>query len=277
MPTLPRSTHGARPRAEPHQARQMAESFGVGRRALRPGPAPLSRRAGERIVATQPRARRPRRRLRHRHRGPAVPGRRLHGARRRARRADGRGRAAHAASRSRWRRSRPGTRPAGRSTRWSPPRPGTGSTRSPARPRPRGCCGPAGGWRCSGTSSSLPPRSRSLRRGLPAGGARLPVRPAVEPGGPGARTRRSSTGPPTGSVTAGGSATPSSGGSTGSGPTPATSGWTCCPPQGCLTRLPPEQLARLLEEVGAAIDAMGGGFTMPPPPWRSPPYAPGTA
>ncbi|MFF3832960.1 class I SAM-dependent methyltransferase [Streptomyces sp. NPDC002458] len=34
------------------------------------------------------------------------------------------------------------------------------------------------------------------------------------------------------------------------------------PTQGSLTRLAPEPLARVLEEVGAAIDAMGGGFTM---------------
>jgi uncharacterized membrane protein len=46
---------------------------------------------------------------------------------------------------------------AGHSTRSSPGRPGTGWTRSPARPRPRRCCAPAGGWRCSGTHSSPRP------------------------------------------------------------------------------------------------------------------------
>ncbi|WP_405659226.1 class I SAM-dependent methyltransferase [Streptomyces sp. NBC_01166] len=34
------------------------------------------------------------------------------------------------------------------------------------------------------------------------------------------------------------------------------------PTQGPLTRLPSEPLAKVLKEVGAAIDAMGGGFTM---------------
>ncbi|MGV9303791.1 class I SAM-dependent methyltransferase [Nonomuraea sp. NPDC003727] len=34
------------------------------------------------------------------------------------------------------------------------------------------------------------------------------------------------------------------------------------PTQGALTRFPPDQLAQVLEGVGAAIDAMGGGFTM---------------
>ncbi|MEU0298272.1 class I SAM-dependent methyltransferase [Streptomyces sp. NPDC006175] len=34
------------------------------------------------------------------------------------------------------------------------------------------------------------------------------------------------------------------------------------PTQGSLTRLPAGRLAKVLEEVGAAIDAMGGGFTM---------------
>lgn len=35
------------------------------------------------------------------------------------------------------------------------------------------------------------------------------------------------------------------------------------PTQGTLTRLPPDRLAQILDEVGAAIDAMGGAFTMP--------------
>ena len=45
MPTLPpaRTPFGGR---ESHQARQIAESFGLGCRPLRPGPAPLPRRAG---------------------------------------------------------------------------------------------------------------------------------------------------------------------------------------------------------------------------------------
>jgi SAM-dependent methyltransferase len=35
------------------------------------------------------------------------------------------------------------------------------------------------------------------------------------------------------------------------------------PTSGALTRLPSDKLAQVLEGVGAAIDAMGGGFTMP--------------
>jgi SAM-dependent methyltransferase len=35
------------------------------------------------------------------------------------------------------------------------------------------------------------------------------------------------------------------------------------PTQGALTRLPPDKLTEVLEGVGTAIDAMGGGFTMP--------------
>ena len=35
------------------------------------------------------------------------------------------------------------------------------------------------------------------------------------------------------------------------------------PTSGGLTRLPPDRLAEVLEGVGAAIDAIGGGFTMP--------------
>jgi SAM-dependent methyltransferase len=35
------------------------------------------------------------------------------------------------------------------------------------------------------------------------------------------------------------------------------------PTQGTLTGLPPDQLAEVLDGVGAAIDALGGGFTMP--------------
>jgi SAM-dependent methyltransferase len=35
------------------------------------------------------------------------------------------------------------------------------------------------------------------------------------------------------------------------------------PTSGALTRLPPDKLAQVLEGVGAAVDAMGGSFTMP--------------
>ncbi|WP_323373976.1 class I SAM-dependent methyltransferase [Plantactinospora alkalitolerans] len=33
------------------------------------------------------------------------------------------------------------------------------------------------------------------------------------------------------------------------------------PTQGCLTRIPPARLAEVLAEIGAAVDAIGGGFT----------------
>ena len=35
------------------------------------------------------------------------------------------------------------------------------------------------------------------------------------------------------------------------------------PTSGALTQLPPDKLAEVLEDVGAAIDTMGGSFTMP--------------
>ncbi|HEY3708098.1 MAG TPA: class I SAM-dependent methyltransferase [Amycolatopsis sp.] len=35
------------------------------------------------------------------------------------------------------------------------------------------------------------------------------------------------------------------------------------PTTGVLTRLPPDQLAEVLDQVGAALDELGGGFTMP--------------
>ncbi|MFB9834246.1 SAM-dependent methyltransferase, partial [Actinoallomurus acaciae] len=35
------------------------------------------------------------------------------------------------------------------------------------------------------------------------------------------------------------------------------------PTTGALTRLPPDRLAEVLDHVGAAIDEIGGGFTMP--------------
>ena len=155
MPTIPSARH---PTARAHRHRQVAESFGAdAERYDRTRP-----RYPEALVdgsSPPARPRRPRRRLRHRHRGPPVPGGRLHGARGRAdaRMAEF---ARRRARRSRWRRSRPGTRPAGRSTRSSPGRPGTGSTRSPARPRRRRRCDPAAGSPCSGTSSTPHPTWR---------------------------------------------------------------------------------------------------------------------
>ncbi len=35
------------------------------------------------------------------------------------------------------------------------------------------------------------------------------------------------------------------------------------PTTGGLTQLPPDELAEVLEAVGAAVDAVGGSFTMP--------------
>ena len=92
MPTLPpeRTPLPSRADASRIRHRQVAESFGAdaGRydRARPSYPDALV----ERIVAASPGRGRPRRRLRHRHSGPAVPGGRLPGARGRPRRADGR-------------------------------------------------------------------------------------------------------------------------------------------------------------------------------------------
>ena len=70
------------------------------------------------------------------------------------------------ASTSRWRRSRPGRPPAGRSTRSSPVRPGTGWTLSRERRRQRWHCGRRACWRCSGIRPP-PAGVGGLRRGQP--------------------------------------------------------------------------------------------------------------
>jgi SAM-dependent methyltransferase len=76
-------------------------------------------------------------------------------------------------------------------------------------------------------------------------------------------TRCCSPGPPTGSDRWVGSATRSSGESTGTGSYTRDEWLDQLPTSGALTRLPPEQLARVLDGVGTTIDAMGGRFTMP--------------
>ena len=178
--------------------------------------------------------------------------------------ADGRVRAPRRASRSRWRRSRPGTRPAARSTRSSPGRPGTGWTRSPVRPRRRGCCDPAAGWRRSGTCSSPRPRSprRSPRR--PAGGARLAgARTAAGQDRPWTPTRRCSPKAADGIRTAGGFGEPEQWRFDWERTYTRDEWLDQLPTSGALTRLPPDRLAEVVDGVGAAIDAIGGGFTMP--------------
>jgi len=66
----------------------------------------------------------------------------------------------------------------------------------------------------------------------------------------------------TGSVRPAGSVPRRSGASTGSGPTPANTWLDQLPTIGLLTRLPQDRLAEILEGVGAAVDKMGGTFTM---------------
>ena len=154
-----------------HRLRRDRGVLRRGPRTLRPGPPPLSRASWSTASSAAGRARRPGRRLRHRHRGPPVPGRGLRGL---GVEPDER-MAAFAAERglrSRSRRSRPGTRPAALRT-LTAGRPGTGSTRWPARRRRRAYCGPAGASRCSGTPSS----SRRAREGLRAGLRRHPAGP----------------------------------------------------------------------------------------------------
>ena len=264
MPTLP-PERAPLPGHEPHQHRQMAESFGADAERYDRARPRYPDALVDRIVAGQPRARRPRRRLRHRHRRPAVPGGRLHGARRRARRADGRLRApapgleVEVATFEAW--DPAGRRfdavVAGQAWHWVDPVAGAAkAARGAAARRPAG--------RVLERLPASARRGGSLRRGLPAGRARLAVRPpAMTEAGPGRRTRRCSPRPPTGSGRRAGSATRSSGGSTGSGPTPATSGWTSCPPTAHSPGSRRPKLAEVLEGVGAAIDAMGGSFTMP--------------
>ena len=212
-----------------------------------------------------PGRRRARRRLRHRHRGPAVPGGRL-------RRCSGssptrgwpaspgeRGLEVEVATFETWDTAR-----AEPSTRSSPARPGTGWTRSRERPRRRRCCGPAGGWRCSGTCSSPRPRwgrpsPRSTagccptrRSSGPAGTGRpwTLYRGDVRQGGrrdaAGGRVRRA------GAVAV----------RLGAPATPATSGWSRCPPSAASAGSRRTSWREVLAGIGAAIDAAGGGFTM---------------
>ena len=209
----------------------------------------------------QPRARRPRRRLRHRHRRPAVPGGRLQGTRGRARRADGRLRAADRG------RGRGGDvrnlGRAGRSLRRGHRRDSL-ALGGPGRRSGQGSAG-AAARRPAGLSATcfIPARGGgSLRQGLPAGGARLAVQPPGWRGRPWTRTRRCSPRSPTGSGRWAASATRSSGDSTGSSPTPGTRGWIRCPPTVPSPSSRRTSWRRCWTGVGAAIDAMGGSFTM---------------
>ena len=169
--------------------------------------------------------------------------------------------ARRAGSRSRWRRSRPGTPPAGPSTRSSPGRPGTGWTRSPARPRRRGCCGPVAGWPCSGTCSSLRPTWRKPSPRSTAGccptrrSTRWPT-PALD-GYPALFAKAAD-----GIRQAGAFGEPEQWRFDWERPYTRDEWLDQLPTCGALTQLPPAKLDEVLAGVGAAIDAMGGSFTM---------------
>ena len=142
-----------------------------------------------------------------------------------------RGWPARAGWRWRWRSSSSGTRPGGRSTPSSPARPGTGSTWRPGPPRPRRCCAPADGWRCSGTRSIR--RPSSARPSARSTSGWCPTRRWRRASGPGPRpssTSACATPPPTGCGRRGRSTTRRRGGSTGPAPTRGRSGWTRCRP-----------------------------------------------
>src|SRR5664280_2520885 len=117
---------------------------------------------------------------------------------------------------------------------------------------------------------------RARHRGLPEGphrpGQRHEGRPAAVDGLPRRSAPRAtpwssdgSTGsprPPTGSVRRAGSRTPNSGASIGSSPNTRDQWLDQLPTIGALTQFPPDKLAEVLDRVGDAIDAIGGGFTM---------------
>ena len=104
--------------------------------------------------------------------------------------------------------------------------------------------------------------AEAFAAGLPAGGARLAAQRRTAEAGPGRlpgdvrHVRRRHPGG--GRVRRAGAVAIRLGAALHA----ATNGSTCCPPPARLTRLPPDRLAEVLEAVGAAIDAIGGGFTM---------------
>ena len=231
MPTIPpgRTPLPEHERREPHQARQVAESFGSdAERYDRARP-----RYPDAMVAAdrrrQSRPGRPGCRLRYRHSGPAVPGGRLPGARGRARRADGRrgpagrrrGRGGDVRSLGRAGRAFDAVI-AGQAWHWVDPVAGAAKAAQALRP----------GGRLAVFWNVVPAPGRpggSVRRGLPPRAARLAVQPRARCPAR-MRTRRCSPRRPTGYGRRARSAMRSSGDSTGTGPTPATSGWNRCRP-----------------------------------------------
>jgi len=128
--------------------------------------------------------------------------------------------------------------------------------------RPR-CCGPVACWRRSGTCSSLRPR---WRRPWPRStGEWRPTRRSTSSrrGRPWTPTRRCSPRPPTGSERWAASATPEQWRYDWKQSYTRDEWLDQLPTSGALTQLPPDKLAEVLAAVGAAIDAIGGGFTMP--------------
>ncbi len=145
----------------------------------------------------------------------------------------------------------------------------------PGRGRGQGGAGAAARRPAGGVLERVPAAARRrgrLRRGLPPGGARLAVRPPEQMTRPWTRYQRLYAKVADGIRRGGRVRRPGAvADSTGSSPTPGTSGWTRCPPTARFTRLPPDKLAEMLEGVGAAIDAMGGGFhDASTRRWRSP-------
>ena len=260
MPTIPPEQP---PPSERHRSRirhrQMAESFGVGRRTLRPGPAPLPRRPGGADRRRQPRAATS-------STSAAAPASRPGSSRRPAARCSassptrgwpsspgGRGLEVEVATFEAW---DPAGRTfdavvAGQAWHWVDPVAGAAKAARVLRP----------GGRLAVFWNVVPAPARAWREAFAAVYRRVlpdsPFSRRIGDGRPWTCTRRCSPRPPTGSGRRARSASRSSGGSTGSGPTPATSGWTSCPPPAALTQLPPDQLAEVLAGIGAAIDAIG--------------------
>ena len=153
----------------------------------------------------------------------------------------------------------------GSSTPSWPGRPGTGWTRLPERPRRRRCCGRAAGSRRSTTCS----RRRLSWRGLSPG-----------PTGRWRQTRRSTSADQSagsaldlyqplfakiadGIREAGGFSEPEQWQFDWERTYSRDEWLDQLPTLGSLTQLPSDKVAEVLAEVGAAIDAIGGSFTMP--------------
>ncbi len=232
-------------RPEPHQVRQIAESFGVDperydrtrprypdalvERIVAASPGPVAASPGPKVVDVG---------CGTGIAGPAVPG--------------GRGghgawgssptggwltsRGAGGVEAQTWRRSRAGhPRAAGYSTPSSPGQPGSGWTRSSGAAK--AAQGAAARWPVGAFPPRVPGSARGDRKPSPDAYRRVApdspfdLRPADDVG-PGRVPSSCSSRSPTGSGRRAGSASQSSGGSTGIAPTPGPSGWTSCPRTG---------------------------------------------